>query len=161
MENVENGKWKTGHSKSSRPLCDFNLLSRPDFLMAEGIRQQRSPYGPEIREVVVHMYHELNMSMEDISYHLGGHPNRDTVGKILADYTRQGYSVSVPSGKRGMQYAGRKFGASEWTTLMELIVIDCQQTLHGALRVKWSSQWLIMNDVSPRQNACSQIWQLV
>lgn len=99
--------------------------------MAATQRIQHSPYDVQVREAVVHMYFTLGYTMHDIAYHFGGHPNRDTVGRIVQDFLRCGGEVVAPTGRTGVLHSTRKFNALAWGTLCRLLEIDSQSTLRG------------------------------
>ena len=91
-------------------------------------RHQHSPYGVQLREAVVYMYFTLGYS--EVAFHFGGHPNRDTVSRIVKDYLQQG-EVVAPAGGTGVIHATRKFDALAWETLLYLVQADSQSTLYG------------------------------
>ena len=70
------------------------------------------------------------MSMVDIAEHLGGHPNRDTVGRIISTYLSEGMVVQ-PRGKKGVQHQDRKFDDKAWEVLVVIVTNEEQSTLQG------------------------------
>lgn len=125
-------------------------------------RHQHSPYGVQLREAVVYMYFTLGYSMSEVAFHFGGHPNRDTVSRIVKDYLQQG-EVVAPAGRTGVIHATRKFDALAWETLLYLVQADSQSTLYDLARGMeefLGSTWS-MQDVSRALHESGFVWKCV
>ena len=88
------------------------------------------PYHLHLRRAVVFLFFVEGLTMDAISMQFGGHPNRDTVSRMIREYEDVGF-VTQCAGKKGLQHKDRKFDLFAWETLIHLIQEEEQDTLQS------------------------------
>ena len=97
-------------------------------------RQRESLYHVHLRRAVVFMYVVQGIAMGTIAEQFGGHPNRDTVSRIIISYYAEG-TVEERNGRKGVLHSNRKFGTLAWETLVYIVQEEEQSTLEGVWKL--------------------------